>query len=615
MDELLASRTKLRSKATKLCNDLRSYREGDRKALDPDQLALKLHHLKKLQSEMQGIQVQLDKMGQADDTNHLQNTEDEVFLGSRLLTRLERAEEAEGKAECHIPTAYTELKTALSLKIPTFQGDVMKWAEFWELFVIAVHDNPKFAKVQKFVVLKSHLAGSALKSIQGIPVTADGYTQAVEALKERFDLDDLRRETMLKDLLNMPSVRPNDLKGMRNLIDHLSSHTRALSTLGVSSDSFSSLMLPVVKDKIPESWRLEWARRESNDFTEFLAFLQHEIRIRDSARGRTDPAASSGDSVPMPSVTSNLNAQRTARAEGPRVASKPSTAGCGCCGRGYHRLDQCEKFRELSVEARWKSARALKTCYRCLRTGHLARACRDGSCATCGRWHHSLLHTAPAVPPQVTAQRHGLSPKAPPFSPIQAPVRDVCSDTGARGSSRQGHQRYNARGMCGSENFFQTALVEAEGPGGKRKVRLLIDGASDSSYIRSTLAKELGLSVTGTGTFACIGFQERIEQARQYDQVEVTLRSRFGGDPVTMKMWSTETLCSPLPATSPANVPSGLPEMMADDFEGGEVDLLIGIDHVYRVVLRRQLEMGERLRVIETVFGYVIHGHHGDCAE
>ena len=102
--------------------------------------------------------------------------------------------------------------------------------------------------------------------------------------------------------------------------------------------------------------------------------------------------------------------------------------------------------------------------------------------------------------------------------------------------------------MSGSENYFQTALVEAEGPGGKRKVRLLIDGASDSSF-RSTLARELGLHVTGTGTFACIGFQERIEEARQYDQVEVTLRSRFGGDPVKMKYGD-------IVLTSPSHLPT-----------------------------------------------------------
>ena len=318
MDDLLITRTRLRSKATKLCNDLRSYREGDRKALDPDQLALKLHHVEKLQNELQGVQDQLDKLGQADDSSHSQTMEDEIFLGSRLLKRLERDEQAQVKAELQIPTAYTELKTALSLKIPTFQGDVMKWAEFWELYAIAVHNNPKFANVQRFVVLKSHLAGVALKSIQGIPVMGDGYTQAVEVLKERFDLEDVRKETLLKELLNMPSVRHGDLMGKWSLIDHLSAHTRALRTLGVVPESFSSLLLPVVKEKIPEDWCLLWARQESGNFSEFLEFLKREMRFRESARGAADSDVSAAHHlISMPAVARVLSTRHVLHTESP----------------------------------------------------------------------------------------------------------------------------------------------------------------------------------------------------------------------------------------------------------------------------------------------------------
>ena len=345
MDDLLITRTRLRSKATKLCNDLRSYREGDRKALDPDQLALKLHHVEKLQIELQGIQDQLDKFGQADDSSHSETMEDEIFLGSRLLKRLERDEQAQVKAESQIPTAYTELKTALSVKIPTFQGDVMKWAEFWELYAIAVHDNPKFANVQKFVVLKSHLAGVALKSIQGIPVTGDGYTQAVEVLKERFDLEDVRKETLLKELLNMPSVRHGDLMGMWSLIDHLSAHTRALRTLGVVPESFSSLLLPVVKEKIPEDWRLLWARQESGNFSEFLEFLKREMRFRESARGAADSDVSAAHHlISMPAVARVLSTRRVLHTESPGENQR------------QHRADQSAGSRRIPVGAGWGAA-------------------------------------------------------------------------------------------------------------------------------------------------------------------------------------------------------------------------------------------------------------------
>ena len=146
MEDLLATRTKLRSKATKQSNELRSCREGDRGAPDPDQLALKLHHLEKLQSELKGIQLQLDQLGQTDDTGHMRTIEDELFLGARLLARLDKAEEAQSKANAQNVSGNTDLKSLLTVKIPTKHGDVMKWSEFWELFAISVHDNPRFVK-------------------------------------------------------------------------------------------------------------------------------------------------------------------------------------------------------------------------------------------------------------------------------------------------------------------------------------------------------------------------------------------------------------------------------------------------------------------------------------
>ena len=88
----------------------------------------------------------------------------------------------------------------------------------------------------------------------------------------------------------------------------------------------------------------------------------------------------------------------------------------------------------------------------------------------------------------------------------------------------------------------------------------------------------------------------------------MNLKSRFGRCSESLAVWSTEQLCSPLPTVPLPPVPSDLE--MADDFEGGDVDLLIGLDHLYRIVLWEQLELSEGLRAIETIFGYVLHGYH-----
>ena len=73
-----------------------------------------------------------------------------------------------------------------------------------------------------------------------------------------------------------------------------------------------------------------------------------------------------------------------------------------------------------------------------------------------------------------------------------------------------------------------------------------------------------------------------------------------------LDLWSTGELCGPLPATQPPRIEAELD--MTDDFSNGQVDVLIGLDHLYRIILWRQVELSEGLRAVETVFGYVLHG-------
>ncbi|XP_043221538.1 uncharacterized protein LOC122381442 [Amphibalanus amphitrite] len=87
--------------------------------------------------------------------------------------------------------------------------------------------------------------------------------------------------------------------------------------------------------------------------------------------------------------------------------------------------------------------------------------------------------------------------------------------------------------------YVQTALVEVAGPRGVRLVRALIDGGADASFIRASLADQLGLEKVGQGTFACVGFKERVEEAHQYDQAS----RRPGSGTPTAVSWLTSSEC------------------------------------------------------------------------
>ncbi|KAF0306141.1 hypothetical protein FJT64_022281 [Amphibalanus amphitrite] len=71
-------------------------------------------------------------------------------------------------------------------------------------------------------------------------------------------------------------------------------------------------------------------------------------------------------------------------------------------------------------------------------------------------------------------------------------------------------------------SMLATALVEASGPRGTCQLRVLLDGGSDSSYVRTSAAELLGLPTVGRGVFACLGFQERLEEPRMYEKVKLT---------------------------------------------------------------------------------------------
>ncbi|XP_043236743.1 uncharacterized protein LOC122389116 isoform X2 [Amphibalanus amphitrite] len=491
----------------------------------------------------------------------------------------------------------------------------------------------------------------------------------------------------MKRLLNMPSVS-DDLSAMRSFIDHLMSHVRTLTAMGVSCANLSSLLLPIAKGKLPESWRLEWARQHQPDpgLEDFLGFLRKEMDMREEAnigaRHPVPPERSPLHSVSMLAVSRN------------RTTPASAAWTCVACQKDKHGLSKCLDYQRMSVDDRWLVVRRAGLCYQCLGP-HFARDCRSSNCRVCGERHHTSLHSEPgrqpgagtrdrrppahradSRPQQLPPCREGsYLPDLPPPTPVgQQPQRpgwspavprqamnvtaacavDVpqpvlptpvspqplvpSSSTTARVNTACAmpdvHMTPCAVAHCSPdacpleaapsdrpaacENlcYMQTALVEASGPRGTCQLRVLLDGGSDSSYVRTSAAELLGLPTVGRGVFACLGFQERLEEPRMYEKVRLSLRSRHGGEPHVFDLWKTDRLCSQLTPARPPTAVFTPHLLLADDFEGGPVDVLIGADLMYRVVLWEQVKLTDHLRALETVFGYVLHGRDGspvDC--
>jgi hypothetical protein len=82
-----------------------------------------------------------------------------------------------------------EMNSAVKLPkidLISYNGDKLKWTEFWDAFKCTVHKNTKLSNIEKFIYLKIKVYGEAKRAISGISLTDGNYSVAIKTLKERF---------------------------------------------------------------------------------------------------------------------------------------------------------------------------------------------------------------------------------------------------------------------------------------------------------------------------------------------------------------------------------------------------------------------------------------------
>ena len=72
------------------------------------------------------------------------------------------------------------------LKILAFNGNKLKWKEFWDSFE-CTHKNTKLSDVEKYSYLQSKIVGKARGAIAGLALSNENYKVAINLLKARYN--------------------------------------------------------------------------------------------------------------------------------------------------------------------------------------------------------------------------------------------------------------------------------------------------------------------------------------------------------------------------------------------------------------------------------------------
>ena len=263
------------------------------------------------------------------------------------------------------------------LVFPVFYGDVTQWTSFWDSYKSAVHENVQLSKVDKFNYLQGLLDGPAARSIKGLPLSEGNYDSVIEILKQRFNKPQLIISTHMDKLVKIPCCNMDQSHTLKVVYDKITVHIRGLSALGVGSDQYGSLLIPIIMSKMPNEIRLRIAHEAKDDvwkIEDLMTIIKVEVEARETSevtKFKSLPGTSRNN-PPHNSHTPTVNA----------FAAQTHNIRCVYCD-SQHFSASCDKVKGIKdrKDILIKSGR----CFNCLKLNH--KTCECLSTKTSRRCH------------------------------------------------------------------------------------------------------------------------------------------------------------------------------------------------------------------------------------
>jgi len=458
-------------------------------------------------------------------------------------------------------------------KLLLFFGNRLEWTRFWEVFDSHVHKRSDLDTITKFSHLVNCLKSDAARFVAGYAVTSANYPKVIEALKKEYGREDIIIEAHFEKLLGLVDRKPahNDA-AFRDLYLEAASHARALEALGVKPTGIKSIIQTVLVSKMPSDLKLMWYRvnKQNPTMEELFEFIDSELAARNRMRVSNKPSTHHQEKQHYDEDRDRGSRSRPTLSALTASASrsepeKPSQ--CMFCSKNDHRTGACRTTIKQRKEWFFKHDR----CFRCSRQGHKAEDC-DKVCFHCEGDHHIY----------------------------------ICETKGAEFGLLAISQT--------TTTVLKTFCVTAHGPMGEKKVRILLDGGSHSSYITEDAATSLGLqsSTKKHWTVNVVGGET---VTRTVATAMVKLKTNKT-ELIEISCVQMPQICQPLPAISIGDWREKMLEQQFQPADGigkeenwnGQVDLLIGAADYYSIVTGRSSRINSNLMAIETAFGWILHG-------
>ncbi|XP_063549129.1 uncharacterized protein LOC134756230 [Cydia strobilella] len=489
------------------------------------------------------------------------------------------------------------------LNLPTFDGNVLQWTQFWDQFSSNI-DQRELRDVDKLLYLKTSLKGDAKTILDGLETTNDNYKIAVATLTNRYGRKTQIIDAHYSKLYKLSRAEKPD--ECRKTLDDIERHLRILNSLGENTEHNHLRFL--IMEKFPEDIiyelklklkdeSIEELRKElqvvltaredakrtceeinskDKSFTTETLLIQ-EYKNKRKPKSRKSDVSKNTNKKFKPTLTAfskTYSNKRKFKEEENSSASiqKKRKISCIFCGED-HFNDECTKFQTVQL----RKAKLTNRCFICFGLGHCAKTCKKKtrSCPHCKR---SGLHNRALCP---TKEQHKKE------TTTSLHVNDD------------------------SPTVLQTAIVNAIGRNkAVLKCRVLLDCGSMRSYVLQRVAKKLDLVPEEKQHLRVFTFAG--EQPRELESPLARLCLQTNTD--KLKLIYVNIVPTMTHDISTFNKDFSEWEhrhkyILSDDGSlEDQVDILIGNDYYQSLMLSEKIEIKENLYLVNSVFGWILSG-------
>ncbi|XP_057308167.1 uncharacterized protein LOC130646050 [Hydractinia symbiolongicarpus] len=460
-------------------------------------------------------------------------------------------------------------------ELPIFKGDPLCWQGFWDQFSASIHDNEEISDIDRFNYLKRYVEGQASETISGLSLSSTNYKEAIKILTERYGNPQVLISAHMDCLIRLNKVtNKSDIVSLRKLYNGIENCTRNLSALKLDISAYGSLLIPLLKEKLPDDLNMIIARKFGSDIwtlERLMIFFNDELTAYENCKPVVKPSAEGKMKRNDEFFTSScLHRQNF-------LLNKSKS--CLYCNGNDHLASRCRSVTE--VVTRKELLRKQGRCFVCLATGHLGKNCPSNySCRKCKHRHHI----------------------------------SICSSDGSQAGAHHNNFVSSYSGV-----LMQTASADVSDTSGnaKKHTRILFDSGSQRSYLSQDLCKTLKLKPLRKEKVIVKTFgsdDSRVQDLQVY-QVKIKHKNCHGF--CFVEAYCVPNVCSPLTHQYLEFVKASYPHVegleLADrnvNCRDLNVNLLIGLDFYYSFFTGKMKKGSGGPVALETTLGWVLSGKY-----